>query len=213
MCIRDRAQTVSAMLKDWGKAPVIVKRDLPGQLANRILQAVIREAVNIVEMGLASAEDVDTAVKMGMALRFPVWGPLEHVDAVGLDICGPVQDLSLIHISIYEVNADYVLYAKLMGLPDKKITGYVFRNAMLPQISGLALSLGTMVSGSLITEIVFNYPGIGYWLFTAIRQLDYPLISGCTLVISITVLVANFLLDVLYGLIDPRIKAAQVEEE
>ena len=71
------AQTVSAMLKAWGKVPVIVKRDLPGQLANRILQAVIREAVNIVEMGLASAEDVDTAVKMGMALRFPVWGPLD----------------------------------------------------------------------------------------------------------------------------------------
>ena len=93
------AQTVSAMLKDWGKAPVIVKRDLPGQLANRILQAVIREAVNIVEMGLASAEDVDTAVKMGMALRFPVWGPLEHVDAVGLDICGPVQDTVLPEIS------------------------------------------------------------------------------------------------------------------
>lgn len=62
-------------------------------------------------------------------------------------------------MAIYELNADYVLYAKLMGLPDKKITGYVFRNAMLPQISGLALSLGTMVSGSLITEIVFNYPG------------------------------------------------------
>ena len=123
------------------------------------------------------------------------------------------QALGMRSMAIYELNADYVLYAKLMGLPDKKITGYVFRNAMLPQISGLALSLGTMVSGSLITEIVFNYPGIGYWLFTAIRQLDYPLISGCTLVISVTVLVANFLLDVLYGLIDPRIKAAQVEEE
>ena len=50
-------------------------------------------------MGLASAEDVDTAVKMGMALRFPVWGPLEHVDAVGLDICGPVQDTVLPEIS------------------------------------------------------------------------------------------------------------------
>ena len=94
-----RAHTVSDMLKRWGKAPVIVKRDLPGQLANRILQAVIREAVNIVEIGLASAEDVDTAVKMGMALRFPVWGPLEHVDAVGLDICGPVQNTVLPEIS------------------------------------------------------------------------------------------------------------------
>ena len=93
------AGKIADMLKGWGKSPVIVKRDLPGQLANRILQAVIREAVNIVEMGLASAEDVDTAIKMGMALRFPVWGPLEHVDAVGSDICGPVQDTVLPEIS------------------------------------------------------------------------------------------------------------------
>lgn len=122
------------------------------------------------------------------------------------------QALGMRSMAIYELNADYVLYAKLMGLPEKKITAYVFRNAMLPQISGLALALGTMISGSLITEIVFNYPGIGYWLFSAIRQLDYPLISGCTLIISITVLIANFLIDVVYGLIDPRIKAAQMEE-
>ena len=93
------AEPVAQMLRDWGKSPVIVRKDLPGQLANRILQAVIREAVNIVEMGLASAEDVDTAVQMGMALRFPVWGPLEHVDAVGFDICGPVQDTVLPEIS------------------------------------------------------------------------------------------------------------------
>lgn len=85
-------------------------------------------------------------------------------------------------------------------------------NAMLPQVSGLALSLGTMVSGSLITEIVFNYPGLGYWLYLAIRQLDYPLISGCTLVLSVTVLVANFVIDMIYGWIDPRIRAAQMEE-
>ncbi len=93
------AVKVKEMLISWGKAPVIVKRDLPGQLANRILQAVIREAVNIVEIGLASPEDVDTAVKMGMALRFPVWGPLEHVDAAGLDLCGSVQNTVLPEIS------------------------------------------------------------------------------------------------------------------
>lgn len=93
------AESVADMLSDWGKAPVIVKRDLPGQLANRILQAIIREAVNIVEMDLASAEDVDTAIKMGMALRFPVWGPLEHVDAVGFDICNAVQNTVLPEIS------------------------------------------------------------------------------------------------------------------
>ncbi len=78
---------VKERLTDWGKAPVLVRKDLPGQLANRILQAVIREAVNIVEMGLATPEDVDTAVKMGMGIRFPAWGPLEHVDGVGVDLC------------------------------------------------------------------------------------------------------------------------------
>lgn len=87
------------MLKNWGKAPVIVKKDLEGQLANRIFQAVIREATNIVEIGLASPEDVDTAIKMGMGIRFPVWGPLEHIDAVGLDLCVNVQNSVLPEIS------------------------------------------------------------------------------------------------------------------
>ena len=85
------AVQVHKLLLSWNKAPVIVKKDLPGQLANRILQAVIREAINIVQMGLATPEDVDTAIKMGMGIRFPVWGPLEHIDAVGLDLALSVQ--------------------------------------------------------------------------------------------------------------------------
>jgi 3-hydroxybutyryl-CoA dehydrogenase len=87
----ETAETLRELLEKWGKTPVVVKRDLPGQLANRILQAVIREAVNIVQMGLATPEDVDTAIKAGMALRFPVWGPLEHIDGVGLDLALSVQ--------------------------------------------------------------------------------------------------------------------------
>ena len=85
------ADRLKAILIVWGKAPVIVKKDLPGQLANRILQAVIREATYIVESGLATAEDVDTAIKMGMGIRLPAWGPLEHIDAVGLDLALSVQ--------------------------------------------------------------------------------------------------------------------------
>ncbi len=85
------AKAVKAELNRWGKAAVLVKQDKPGQLANRILQAVIREAVNIVEIGLADPEDLDTAVKMGMGIRFPVWGPLEHIDAARLDLCQSVQ--------------------------------------------------------------------------------------------------------------------------
>jgi 3-hydroxybutyryl-CoA dehydrogenase len=87
--IADRLKTI---LLKWGKAPVIVKKDWPGQLANRILQAVIREATYIVESGLATAEDVDTAIKMGMGIRLPAWGPLEHIDAVGLDLALSVQN-------------------------------------------------------------------------------------------------------------------------
>lgn len=62
-------------LKGWRKSPVLVRRDLPGQLANRVFQAIIREAIDIVASGLATAEDVDTAIAAGMAMRFPVWGP------------------------------------------------------------------------------------------------------------------------------------------
>ncbi|GHV40619.1 3-hydroxybutyryl-CoA dehydrogenase [Synergistales bacterium] len=95
----EMAVAVREELDRWGKAAVLVKRDLPGQLGNRILQAVIREAVNMVEIGLASAEDVDRAVKSGMGIRFPVWGPLEHVDAVGIDLCASVQNTVLPSIS------------------------------------------------------------------------------------------------------------------
>lgn len=122
------------------------------------------------------------------------------------------QAIGMREMSIYELNADYVLYSKLLGIRDSTISRYVFKNAMLPQITGLALSIGTMVGGSLICEIVFNYPGIGTWLFTAIRELDYPLISGCTLLIAITVLLANFIIEIIYGFVDPRIKASQMEE-
>lgn len=100
------ARSVKDELLSWEKAPVLVMRDLPGQLANRILQAVIREASNIVEMGLATAEDVDTAIKMGMGIRFPVWGPLEHVDAVGMELCTSVQNTVLPVISGKKEAAD-----------------------------------------------------------------------------------------------------------
>ena len=91
--------TTVGELKKWGKAPVLVRRDLPGQLANRIFQAIIRESIAIVASDLASAEDVDTAISCGMAMRFPVWGPLTHLDAIGLDLGLAVQDSVLPSIS------------------------------------------------------------------------------------------------------------------
>ncbi len=112
-------------------------------------------------------------------------------------------------MSIYELNADYVKYSRFMGIKDSKIVQYVFRNAMLPQITGLALAIGTMVGGALVAEIIFSYPGLGTTLLNGIMGQDYPLISATTLIITMMVLIANFALEILYGFIDPRIKAAQ----
>ncbi len=119
------------------------------------------------------------------------------------------QAIGMRSMSIYELNADYVKYARFMGIKDRKIVGYVFRNAMLPQVTGLALSIGTMVGGALVAEIVFSYPGLGTTLLRAVLGQDYPLISAATLIITVMALAANFIIEILYGFIDPRIKALQ----
>ena len=122
---RDVAEWIVRTLRSWGKSPVLVRKDLPGQLANRILQAVIREASHIVEIGLASPEDVDTAVKMGMGIRFPAWGPLEHVDAVGVDLCRSVQNTVLPGISDrHEANASFEELVKAGNLGYKTGKGF-----------------------------------------------------------------------------------------
>lgn len=82
---------------------------------------------------------------------------------------------------------------------------------MLPQITGLALAIGTMVGGALFAEIIFSYPGLGYTLYNGVMGGDYPLISAVTLIITVMVLTANFIIEILYGIIDPRIKAAQAD--
>ena len=119
------------------------------------------------------------------------------------------QAIGMRSMSIYELNADYVKYSRFMGIKDRKIVGYVFRNAMLPQVTGLALSIGTMVSGALVAEIIFSYPGLGYTILHAVMGQDYPLISATTLIITLMVLIAMFAIEIVYGFIDPRIKAAQ----
>ena len=121
------------------------------------------------------------------------------------------QAIGMRSMSIYELNADYVKYARFLGIKDRKIVGYVFRNAMLPQVTGLALSIGTMVSGALVAEIIFSYPGLGSTMYSAVTAADYPLISATTLIITLMVLVVTFILDIIYGFIDPRVKAAQFD--
>ena len=122
------------------------------------------------------------------------------------------QAIGMRSMAIYELNADYVKYSRFMGIKDRKIVRYVFRNAMLPQVTGLALSIGTMVFGAIVAEIIFSYPGLGSTILTAVLGQDYPLISATMLIITLMVLITTFIIEILYGFIDPRIKAAQSEE-
>jgi peptide/nickel transport system permease protein len=121
------------------------------------------------------------------------------------------QAIGMRSMCLYELGTDYVKYAKLLGLKESKILLYMFRNAMLPQLTGLALALGAMVGGALVAEMIFSYPGLGMAILTAIQGNDYPLITGCTLLITVGVLVANFSVDVLLGVLDPRIRLSETE--
>lgn len=100
---------------------------------------------------------------------------------------------------------DYVMVAQAKGLSERRVMfSYAARNAVLPNISGFALSLGFIVSGTLLVEMVFNYPGIGFRLLEAVGAKDYPLMQGVFLVITLSVLAANLLADMAYALLDPR---------
>jgi len=110
-------------------------------------------------------------------------------------------------MGIYELGTDYIKYAKWLGIKESRVLIYLFRNAMLPQLTGLALSLGTMIGGALITEMIFSYPGLGMAMLSAIQNNDYPMIQGVTLIITTCVLIANFTVDIMIGFLDPRVKA------
>jgi peptide/nickel transport system permease protein len=111
------------------------------------------------------------------------------------------------NLIIYELEADYASYLAALGAPRRLIRRYAFRNALLPQITGLALQLGVLVSGALVTEIVFAYPGLGHLILQAIQNQDFFLLQGAFLFIVIGVLAANFVIDIVYVLVDPRTRA------
>ena len=113
--------------------------------------------------------------------------------------------LSMRNMMLTVSSEDYITVAHAKGLPERRVmVNYAARNALLPNVSGFALSLGLIVGGTLLVEIVFSYPGVGFQLFTAVGAKDYPLIQGIFLVITLSVLVANLVADLVYLLLDPR---------
>jgi peptide/nickel transport system permease protein len=105
------------------------------------------------------------------------------------------------------LSEDYILTAKAKGLKERTILfKHALKNASLPLITNIALTFGFILSGAIITEQVFTYPGLGQWTWQAIAFSDYPALQTIFYLIALCVIVANFAADLLYGIVDPRIK-------
>jgi peptide/nickel transport system permease protein len=118
--------------------------------------------------------------------------------------------LGMRNMMVSTLSDDYVIAAEAKGLkPRRVMIGYAARNAVLPSISGFAISLGFVVSGAIAMEYVFSYPGIGFQLVNSVGNDDFPLMQGIFLVITFAVLGANLIVDLLYGFVDPRTRLSR----
>jgi peptide/nickel transport system permease protein len=137
-----------------------------------------------------------------------IWSAVQHSLLPALTIVLTSMSgwiLSMRNMMVTVAGEDYITVAHAKGLPERRVMwAYAARNALLPNISGFALSLGFIVAGALLVEIVFSYPGVGYILLQAAGSNDYPLMQGIFLVITLAVLAANLLADIAYLLLDPR---------
>ncbi len=147
----------------------------------------------------------------------PNWSSLEFIKTYIEHAVLPIATLVLVgfggwfvgmkSLTSNIISEDYVVYAEIAGLKKRKILiHYIMRTAMLPQLTALAMSLGTVFSGALIMEVVFGYPGIGSLAIRAVYRNDYSMIMGITVYSIIGVATAVFLMDLLYPLFDPRVR-------
>jgi peptide/nickel transport system permease protein len=118
--------------------------------------------------------------------------------------------LQMRNVMITTIGEDYVLAAQAKGLPNRDVIfGYAARNAFLPQLQGFGLALGFVVSGAIIMEIVFSYPGVGLLLLSAVQSDDFPLMQAIFLVITFAVLIANLIVDLVIVAVDPRVRTRE----
>jgi peptide/nickel transport system permease protein len=144
---------------------------------------------------------------------FPAWNlsyaadVLDHavLPALTIVVCSAAGWIvGMRNVMVTTMDEDYVLVAQAKGLAKRRVVWYAARNAVLPSVSGFSLAIGFVVSGALLTEIVFSYPGLGWILLQAVNNRDYPLLQGIFLIITFAVLAANLAADFVYVLLDPR---------
>jgi peptide/nickel transport system permease protein len=150
--------------------------------------------------------DLETSASFGFVLDVASHAVLPALTIVLATLGGWM--LSMRGAMLAVLGTDAIKLATAKGLPPRRIMwAYAARNALLPSVTSFGMALGFVVGGSLLTEIVFSYPGLGYLLVQAVRNQDTPLMQGLFLMITLSVLAANFLVDLLYIWLDPRARA------
>ena len=153
--------------------------------------------------------DVQSAnFRPGLLMQYLVQLEYLFLPALTLTIISYGGFLLLTRATMMEaLSEDYILTARAKGLSDRAVLfKHAFRNASLPVITNAALSFGFILSGAIITETIFNWPGLGLWLYNAIFYKDYPVMQALFYIIALSVIAANFVSDILYGVVDPRIR-------
>ena len=201
-------------LMAWPRAPVLVNRfvpffmvlsAVPYYLLGLILLYIFAFVMRLLPLGGAYPSGTVPRLDIGFLLDVIRHGTLPALSIVLTSV--GFWALGMRGVMVTVLGEDYLTLAEAKGLPERRIFfGYAMRNALLPQVTSLAIALGTVASGSVLVEVVFNYPGIGWLLYNALRSSDYYMVQGVTFCLILTVAVSVLVVDLIYPLLDPRIE-------
>ncbi len=189
----------------WVSTPFLMMSSVPYYLLGLVMMYVFAFKIKLFPLGGGSQYGTIPTLTLGFA-----WDVIKHaiLPSASMVVAGVgFWALAMRGMMITTLGEDYVMLAEARGLSPRRIFfRYAMRNAMLPQVTSLALSAGTIFSGSLLVEIIFRYPGMGSVLYRAITTFDFFMISGVVFFIILAVGIATLLLDFVYPLLDPRIR-------
>lgn len=208
--------TTLGILVAWRRGQLVDTIVSPLALALQSIPSVVVALCGLYALAIANRW-FPTGYAYNPALD-PAWS-FEFIGSVLVHAFLPVVTLSVVFIGGYlvtmrnnmigQLGEDHVHMAEAKGLSDSRVRyHYAARNALLPSVTSLALSFGALFGGSLITEVVFNYPGVGNLLYLGIIARDFPLIQGQLLIMTLAMLAANFAVDLAYVFLDPRLRRA-----
>ena len=208
--------SLAGILAAWRRGSLFDSLVSPGALAIQSIPAVVAALLALYVFAVA-LDWLPTGYAYNISLD-PGWN-WTYISSVLYHAIMPITSLAFVHIGGYlvtmrnnmigQLGEDHVVMGTAKGLTDSRVRyNYAARNALLPSVTAFALTIGSILGGSLVTEVVFNYPGLGQTLFIGIVSRDYPLIQGQLMFMTLATLAANFLVDVAYVFLDPRLRTA-----